>query len=431
MKYKIIVAHPGKQHSYHLASALNKNNTLLYYITTIYNKKSAILYKALSHFLSEDNVKRLNNRRNKDLKDEQVIQFNQLGGLLETLLVRIDKKKILYRRVREFNSDRFGIKVAKFAIKKKAEAVIMYDDNATAAFRYLKKYAPDIVRIQDVSIAARPYIKDIYEDEIKRSNDIQLYKDNIDCWNSKSLKRSKEEIRDSQYFLVASDFVRLSLLKCGVLESQIRIIPYGINISSNLRRRPFQNKKDAVNFLFVGQVNYRKGIPYLLEAMSLLNEDKVTLTITGEYKNDDWFIKKYKKNKNIFFTGLVTPDKMKEIYEKAHVFVLPSFAEGMAQVGLEAMACGLPIICTFNSGLSRFVTSGENGFIVSPGNVMELKEKMQWFLYHKDKILEMGMKAKISVSKYTWEYYEKEVSQEILNILDMTKEKYKNKDYIR
>lgn len=426
MRYKIIVAHPGKQHSYHLASALNQDNILLYYITTIYNKKSSIIYRILKHILSVDDVKRLNNRRNKDLRDEQIIQFNKLGGLLETLLVRIDKKKILYRRIREFNSDRFGIKVAKFAIKKNADAVIMYDDNSTAAFKYLKKYAPNIIRIQDVSIAARPYIKDIYEAEIKRSNDIQLYKDNTDWWNDKSLKRSIEEIRDSQYFLVASDFVKASLLKCGVLENQIKIVPYGINVSSNLKRKPLQNGNDVVNFLFVGQVNYRKGVPYLLEAISLLNEDNVTLTITGEYKKDDWFIKKYQKNKNIFFTGLVTPDKMKKIYEKAHVFVLPSFAEGMAQVGLEAMACGLPIICTFNSGLSRFVISGENGFMIQPGNAKELKDKMEWFIYHKDKILQMGMKAKMSVSKYTWEYYNKGISQAIFNILDTVKGKDKN-----
>ena len=107
----------------------------------------------------------------------------------------------------------------------------------------------------------------------------------------------------------------------------------------------------------MGQVNYRKGIPYLLDVISEMG-NTAELTIVGAYNPDDWFVKKYKDAANIHFIGLVTFDKMQKIYEQSDVFIIPSFAEGMAQVGIEAMACGLPIICTFNSGVSDLVEEG-------------------------------------------------------------------------
>lgn len=164
---KIIVAHPGRQHSFRLATALKKNNMLLYYVTTIYNKKSSWLMQLVQPFLSKDNLKRANNRKNSFLKDTDVIQYCEFSGMVEALLVRIDKSRRAYRFMQRQDSDRFGIKVAKLAIKENVDAVVMYDSNATAGFRYLKKKAPNIVRILDVSIVPRPYMKKFIKRKFK------------------------------------------------------------------------------------------------------------------------------------------------------------------------------------------------------------------------------------------------------------------------
>ena len=104
---------------------------------------------------------------------------------------------------------------------------------------------------------------------------------------------------------------------------------------------------------------------------------------------------------------------MREIYEGSHVFILPSFAEGMAQVGIEAMACGLPIICTYNSGVADLVTNGVNGFIIPVGDKDALIEKMQWFIDNPDKIKTLGEAASNIGKKYSWDRY----SQEIVEVL--------------
>lgn len=91
----------------------------------------------------------------------------------------------------------------------------------------------------------------------------------------------------------------------------------------------------------------------------------------------------------------------------------------MAQVGIEAMACGLPIICTFNSGVSDLVEEGKSGFIIPCGDKEALKSRMTWFVENKLNIHEMGEYARSKAIRYTWEHYEDNVVIAINQILDL------------
>ena len=93
MEKKIIIAHPGRQHSFRVASELKKNDLLFKYITTVYDKDSSHIMKIVKKFISGDNLRRANGRKNEDISDEDVIQFCEISGLIEILLARFDKKK--------------------------------------------------------------------------------------------------------------------------------------------------------------------------------------------------------------------------------------------------------------------------------------------------------------------------------------------------
>lgn len=415
---KVIVAHPGKQHSYRLASALKKHGILMQYITTIYPQKNSLMFSVINLFLSAENKKRAQKRYNPDLDDNDVSTFNMFYGLLETLLVRLDKSRNLYRKFSDFTSKRFGISVAKYAINNKADAVVCYDSNSTSCFEYLKNNAPNIIRIMDVSSTARPYRKIIYEEEISRSGHDDLRIQNQYMWDDDILHNLQQEIDDTNYFLAPSKFVINSLVNCGVKKEQILYVPYGANIISNLKKEKFSSSQ-TINFLFVGQVNYNKGVPYLLEAFSKLNNKNISLTIVGEFNQNDWYIKKFQYLENLHFAGYLTFDRMKNMYEESHVFVFPSFSEGMTLSGIEAMACGLPIICTPNSGVSDLVTDGENGFIVDAGNADSLKSKMEWFISHSDRIKIMGENASRIAINYTWARYEENIVRAVLKIKEL------------
>ena len=411
---KIIVAHPGRQHSFRLASALKKSGNLAYYCTSVYDKDTSLLMRLTKRFLSEDNLKRANKRKNPDLADRDVVQICEIGGLLETLLYRVDNSKVIYEKVRNIDADIFGVKVAKLAIKENADAVVMYDSNATKGFKYLKKNAPHIKRILDVSIGVRPYLKGLYQAEIDKTGYRDLYNANKPWWNDKMIRKLQAEIDDAQYFLAASSFVEESLIACGVKKEQILRVPYGANVSSDTIHTADAEK--PLNLLYVGQVTYRKGITHLLEAVSQMNPKDVRLTVVGAYNKEDWFVKKYENSENVTFTGLVTPDKMADIYAQSEVFVIDSIAEGMAQVGIEAMACGLAVICSHNSGIDDLVEEEKNGFVIPCCDVNALKEKIDFFVKSREKAIEMGENGREIAKEYTWENYEKSVVSALLSI---------------
>ncbi len=416
MSYKIIVAHPGRQHSFHLATALYKAGMLSNYVTTIYDLDSSRSMRFLKHVLSEDNRKRASSRKMKEVPDEKVVLYGTFSGYLEAALYRIDKSRYFCRALHRRNADYFGKKVAQLAIDTNVDAVVMYDTNARECFEILAKKAPQIKRIMDVSSAERHYRKKIYEHEIELSGNDGLKHENAYMWNERIMNGLMREVQVTQYFLVGSEFVKQSLLECGVHDKSIYVLPYGANVSSMINRSD-KNITDKVHFLFVGEANYNKGVPILIDSFYKLQTDKADLTIVGAYDKKAWFIIKGMDNPSITFTGHITFDHVQKIYEKADVFVIDSFSEGMAQVGIEAMACGLPIICSYNTGLAEIVCDGVNGFTIPCGDASALHDKMQWFINHSEKIRAMGNAARETAQNFTWKRYEQNAAAIVSSIV--------------
>ncbi len=412
---KIIVAHPGKQHSYRLASALKKAGMLDTYITTIYDKETSWLMRVLKFVLDKNNSTRAARRRNPDLTDSEVVQFCQIRGVVEALLYRIDKNKRFYEEYRYTTSCIFGRKVAKYAIKHKVDAVITYDSNAASCFEVLKKDAPHIHRILDVSIAARPFLYDVYNKDMRLTGSRALVEENYEVFAKRALTRSKREIELTQDFFVPSDFVARSVAEQGVLEERIHKVPYGVNMAAS-KLSPKEYK--SLTFLFVGQVNHRKGVHHLLKAFSALENLDANLWIVGNYDSDsEELYKKYGHSERIKFFGLVMQDKLCEIYAQVDVCIMPSLGEGMTLAGLEAMGFGLPIICTENAGLSDAVTHKENGYLIEVSSVESLKEAIIWYTQNTEKIREMAIKAQERANEFSWNAYEENVVRAVKRIV--------------
>jgi len=85
----------------------------------------------------------------------------------------------------------------------------------------------------------------------------------------------------------------------------------------------------------------------------------------------------------------------------AHIFVLPSYHEGMPRSTLEAMSMGRAVLTTDATGCKETVKNGINGFKVSAGSIDELAEKMIWFIEHSEQIEPMGIASRrIVVEKF-------------------------------
>jgi glycosyltransferase involved in cell wall biosynthesis len=220
-----------------------------------------------------------------------------------------------------------------------------------------------------------------------------------------SVKETLLEYSLADYISVPSSFVKRSFIKQGIPEKKLLINPYAVNLSSF---KQVEKKDDIFRIIFTGTIGFRKGFHYLLQAFDELKHlENIELMAIGNISSEiQPFVDKYNNDK-IKYIGTVKFDDLYKYYSQGSVFVLPSIEEGFALVQFQAMACGLPLICTTNTGGEDLISNdGEEGFVVPIREVEMLKEKIL-FTYNNQSITKkMGEKAKQKVSKnFNWETY--------------------------
>ncbi len=208
-------------------------------------------------------------------------------------------------------------------------------------------------------------------------------------------------ISKADILIVPSSFVKQSL-EMARFKKPVEIVPFGAEMPKNFSERDIEKKltQEKINFIFAGNVNYRKGVNFLLEAWDKLNLKNAQLFICGRlYKTIRKILGNYRLN-NVSFTGFVDLDKY---FRQSQVFVFPTLMEGSAKVVYEAMSYGLPVITTPNAG--SIVEDGKSGFIIPIGQSEALAEKMLYFYRNRKEILRMGKNAYFRVKDFTWDKY--------------------------
>ena len=214
------------------------------------------------------------------------------------------------------------------------------------------------------------------------------------------LKKDIELIKRFDYVMCPSDFVYDSFLEQGFSEKQLVKVPYGVDIE---KFKPSEREKDGkFRAVFVGSIQLRKGLQYLLEAWNELKLKNAELVIVGRVWPDaENVFSKYMKNPSIKFLNF--DSDLRKYYSKSDVFIFPSLEEGSCLVNYEAMASGLPIITTHNSG--SVVRDGKDGFIVPIRNTGALKDKIKYLYDNPEIVKKMGASARKHVENYSWEKY--------------------------
>lgn len=139
-----------------------------------------------------------------------------------------------------------------------------------------------------------------------------------------------------------------------------------------------QDEEDRVNILYVGREDPRKNFESLKTACQNL-EDYVSLRVIGFSGKDE---------KNIKYSGRVSDKELVRAYQKADLFVLPSFYEGFGISSLEALACGTPVIYS----RTACPESLKDYVILCEPNSENIEEKIRDFIKNKEKISERTIK---------------------------------------
>jgi colanic acid/amylovoran biosynthesis glycosyltransferase len=198
---------------------------------------------------------------------------------------------------------------------------------------------------------------------------------------SESPHRLPQKIQDAAAVVCNSDFTRAQLMK--LVErgdwDKLDVVHCGVEPDA-LQPPPRRDDNGPLRILCVGRLVPGKGHAVLLDALSQLREEGIyaLTTFVGDGPERAQLEQLAEELRlDVRFAGAVGQDELRAFYEDAQLFCLPTFAEGLGVVLLEAMACGLPVVSSLVMGVPEVVDDGETGLLVRPGRPDLLAEAIE------------------------------------------------------
>lgn len=190
----------------------------------------------------------------------------------------------------------------------------------------------------------------------------------------------------------------------------------GINLSRFKSRSGKKSGSKKPSILYVGGLEARKGVEFLLLAMELVKSEvpDAKLTVVGRsgltggqfFNEKDIFTDLAKRigiDKNVVFKDFVPDGRLPRYYCECDVFVLPSRMEGWGLTLMEAMACERPVVAYRVGGIPELVDHGKNGLLLDCGDVKGLADSIVSVLTDKGLARRLGKAARKKVGQFSWE----------------------------
>lgn len=184
----------------------------------------------------------------------------------------------------------------------------------------------------------------------------------------------------NKVFVPSMHYARTIMMNTNLDYSKVKIFKRGVDIETfNLSKKDpmFWNhllgiKPDRKVVLYVGRVSKEKNLDLFLYLAKIFPEEAFVVVGDGPYRRE----LEQNKSRNVFFTGFLDIEKLAKAYASSYVFVFPSETDTYAQVVLEAMASGLPVIVSSKGAPHEHVEDGLNGYIANS------KEEFAYKLAH-------------------------------------------------
>lgn len=411
---KVVVVHSGARDSYQLARALQETGRLERLVTDLYWSPENRLARTLASLLPAATRSQLQARCAQQLP-ANLVTPRTVAGLVTLALDKLPRAPFAWRRsLMRWNDDLLGKTAGRIATRTQA-ALLSYSYYGHSAFSEYRGRAPGMLFQLHPHPAS---VRRILTAELERHPDCasSLLQEWELSLPEDDYGRLIEETRMARRWLVASTFTKSTLVENGIPAAQVHVIPYGVDLK---RFRPPQStpiSNGPLRLLFVGRINQRKGIKYLIEALQLLPGKQVELTICGRVVDD---LRLFEPLGNrVVIRPSVSSEELVAAYQAADLFVLPSVAEGFAQVLLESLACGLPVLSTTATAAPDLVTEGVDGFVVAPGNARAIAERIGWALDHRRDLRSMRAEARRKAQRFTWKAFRQGVNDVVSLALD-------------
>lgn len=213
-----------------------------------------------------------------------------------------------------------------------------------------------------------------------------------------------EKIKRAAFVVAVSSFGRSQLYRQVSHEQwhKIHVVHCGLEKAFHEQAAP-AGGSDSRRLVCIGRLCEQKGQALLIDAARQLVKRglkfELILAGDGEMRSDlEQMIEQYQLGSTVKITGWISSDRVREEILAARALVLPSFAEGLPVVLMEAMALRRPVISTFVAGIPELIKPGEHGWLVPAGDVESLATAMEECLREStERIDEMGARARRQV----------------------------------
>jgi glycosyltransferase involved in cell wall biosynthesis len=213
---------------------------------------------------------------------------------------------------------------------------------------------------------------------------------------------SKKILKHAQYITTPSGPMHDTLKNHHI---NAELIPHGLG--ENYFVKKTKNENNKLKLISIGQLIPRKMYHHLIEAITpLVKKYGVSLTIIGEGAEKQKLIQLTEQRsigENVIFRGKIPHKQIPEILKEHDLFVLTSSNETFGRVYFEAMAAGLPVILSKNTGVYGFIDENESALSVDPFDVNDIRNKIEFLILNPDirnKISSGGRKV---VEKFRWD----------------------------
>jgi glycosyltransferase involved in cell wall biosynthesis len=197
-------------------------------------------------------------------------------------------------------------------------------------------------------------------------------------------QRLARKVRAARFVICISDFTRSQLMALvdDTRWPRLRVVHCGIDPDHFAPGEAGRGEDGSVRILTVGRLDNMKGVAILVDAVVELRRRgvHVTLTVVGDGPQREHLQRSAERGgvgEHITWAGSVGQDAIRAHYHDADLFCLPSFAEGIPVVLMEAMSTGLPVVANRITGIPELVEDEVSGLLVRPGRTDLLVEALE------------------------------------------------------
>lgn len=385
-----VICFAGPRDRYQSALALRENDALEALVTEAYFSgfwaRTGLLGKHFHRFAKA--------RHHADIPAGKAVR--SYGAFVRTLQARFDRRK---------DSPHFAAadrllseKAGQVALRRQAP-LIAYSYYADAAFRRME--GSGLPRVLFQVHPNGKYLRELFREEIQKVPEAKASLME-ETEMSPLFRHNDEAFAMADAVICASSFTKHSLAAAGSTKPA-HVVGYGVDLEL-FSARAVAPAARTLTVGFVGALSQRKGARYLLAALAALPRGSARLILYTRASVDRDLIRGF-ESVDVEIRGGLTDAELAADLKRCDLVALPSIAEGFGLVILEAMACGVPVLCTTSTGGADFLRHRQNGLLVEPGSKDAILRELEWALTHRDGLFQIGQAARAEAEKHTWAAY--------------------------